>query len=87
MTSSSLPPDDVRDILNLSPELMLRLRKSAHCLVNTAKQLSDRFKFRGVTCVHADDLLGGSDEVSDRTILASKREFDSDAWEALVGRM
>ena len=38
-------------------------------------------RVRGMTGVHVDDLLGGGDEVHDRTILEVKREFDSGAWD------
>ena len=90
---SILRPDDVRDILKLSPESMLRLRKAVCGLVNAPKKWWDRLKrsplnqkqIRGVTRVHVNDLLGGSDEVLDRKILEVKGEFDFGAWD--VGAM
>ena len=45
----------------------------------------DPCAFAEVSGVHVDDLLGGGDEVFDRTILAFEREFDFGAWD--VGAM
>ena len=39
-----LPPDDVRDILRLSPESMLRLRKAVSGLVNSKEKWRDPLK-------------------------------------------
>ena len=95
----TLPPDDVRDILKLSPESMLSLRKAVYGLVNAPKKWWDRLK-RSLqnhgfsSCAldpcafvtgHVDDLLGGGDEVFDRTMLEVKRKFHFGAWD--VGAM
>ena len=104
-------PDDVRDILKFSPDLMLR-HSAKLCMVSGTPEemvesceritseswihnlcvgsvcafvLINRNKVRGVTGVHVDDLLGGGDEVFDRSILEVKREFDFGAWD--VGSM
>ena len=45
------------------------------CAFVFAKQI------RGVTSVNVDDLLGGGDEVLQRTILDVKRQFDFGAWD------
>ena len=39
-----LPPDEVGDILKLSPESMLRLRKAVHGLMNAPKRWRDRLE-------------------------------------------
>ena len=105
-----LLPDDVRDVLKLSPESMLRSAKQSiwsrerpdemvgpfeaitpesliHIMRVGSARLRPHQTEQGpkIDGVHMDDLLGGGDEVFERTALDVKREVDVGAWD--VGAM
>ena len=53
--------------------------------IRVLSSLSNK-QIRGVSGVLVDDLMGGGDEVFDRTISEVQREFDLGAWDVGVMR-
>ena len=79
------PRDDVRQMLNLDHETVLRLRKAVCGLANAPKKWcicsSNEWKNHEVLGVHVDDVIGGGDETFDRIMTAVRKEFDFGAWD------